>query len=71
MEADDEGGWPPLTVNGAFPWLAGNAMWPFMIETLPALPAELEYRFVGRDLVLLDVRAELVVDILPAALPVW
>lgn len=71
MDADDEGGWPPLRVNAAFPWLAGNAMWPFMIDALPALPAELEYRFVGRDLVLLDVHAELIVDILPASLPVW
>ena len=71
MAADDEGECSPPTVNGAFPWLAGNAMWPFMIATLPPLPAELEYRFVGPDLVLLDVHAELVVDILPAALSVW
>ena len=70
-DTDDEGGWLPLTINGAFPWLAGTAMWPFMIEALPPLPAELQYRFVGRDLVLLDVHAEIVVDVLPAALPVW
>ncbi len=69
METDDEGGCRALTINGAFPFLSGNAMWPFLIEALPALPPELQYRFVGRDLVLLDVDAELVVDILPAALP--
>jgi hypothetical protein len=33
------------------------------------LPAELEYRFVGRDLVLVDSHAGLVVDVLPDALP--
>jgi hypothetical protein len=71
MDVDDDGGCEPLTINGAFPFLSGNAMWPFMIDALPMLPAELQYRFVGRDLVLLDVDAQLVVDILPAALPVW
>jgi hypothetical protein len=35
----------------------------------PALPPELAYRFVGRDLVLVDVHANLVVDILDLALP--
>ena len=35
-----------------------------MAAVLPALPDELEYRIVGRDLVLVDVRAHLVVDAL-------
>jgi hypothetical protein len=60
---------PLLEVNGTFPWEAGNIMWPSMLWRLPALPEELEYRFVGRDLVLLDVRANLVVDVLDDALP--
>ena len=68
MAEDDEGGWPPLTVNGSFPWMAGNAMWMSVLAELPALPDELEYRFVGRELVLLDIDAGLVVDVLPAAL---
>ena len=42
-------------VNQPFPWMAGSAMWPFMIAALPPLPADVEYRFVGRDLVLLVV----------------
>jgi hypothetical protein len=71
MAADDEDGEATPAVNGAFPWMGGHAMWPFMIAALPPLPAELEYRFIGRDLVLLDVHAELIVDILPAALPLW
>jgi hypothetical protein len=71
MAADEESACQPVTVNGPFPWMAGTAMWPFVIDALPELPAELEYRFVGRDLVLLDVHAELVVDVLPNALPLW
>jgi hypothetical protein len=39
-----------------------------MIEALPPLPDELQYRIVGRDLVLVDVHANLVVDILREAL---
>jgi hypothetical protein len=35
---------------------------------LPGLPVELEYRLHGTDLVLLDVEANLVVDILRDAL---
>ena len=44
-------------------------MWPALRAVLPALPDELRYRFVDRDLVLLDVHADLVVDILRDALP--
>jgi hypothetical protein len=40
-----------------------------MLGVLPPLPAELEYRFVAGDLVLLDVDADLVVDVLGAVLP--
>lgn len=69
---DDEGdapAFPRLTVNGPLPWGVGVAFWPAAVEALPVLPRELEYRFVGRDLVLLDTRAHLVVDILELALP--
>ena len=57
-----------LAVNGFYPWEAGPPRWRALLWALPSLPEELEYRFVGRDLVLLDVRARLVVDILPDAL---
>lgn len=43
-------------------------MFACVIEALPPLPAELQYRIVGDDLVLIDVHASLVVDILPRAL---
>jgi len=44
-------------------------VWPALLAALPALPEELEYRFVGWDLVLVDTHADLVVDILKDALP--
>ena len=61
-EADDEA--PLPVVNGRFPWRRGAAMWPCVIEALPQLPHELQYRLVGRDLVLVDTHADLIVDIL-------
>ncbi len=57
-----------LEVNGRFDWRFGAAMPGCVIAALPALPAELQYRFVGRDLVLVDIEARLIVDILPGAL---
>jgi hypothetical protein len=58
-----------IEVNGDFPWHAGAVMWPSILWKLPPLPPEVEYRFVAGDLVLIDLRAALVVDILRAALP--
>jgi hypothetical protein len=40
-----------------------------VLDVLPELPTELDYRFVARDLVLVDVEADLVVDTLENALP--
>jgi hypothetical protein len=42
---------------------------PSLLLTLPPLPACLHYRFVDRDLVLVDCVAQLIVDFLPAAAP--
>ena len=42
-----------------------------MMAKLPALPAELEYRVVGRDLVLVDVSIDLVVDVLEEVDSSW
>jgi hypothetical protein len=42
---------------------------PSVLLTLPRLPAALHYRFVGRDLLLVDSVAQLIVDFLPAATP--
>ena len=40
-----------------------------VFDTRPELPVEMNYRFEGRDLVLLDAEADLVVDVLEDALP--
>jgi hypothetical protein len=61
-ETDDEA--PLPVVNGRFPWRRGAAMWPCVLDALPSLPNELQYRLVGRDLVLVDTHADLIVDIL-------
>lgn len=66
----DEHTAPPLLleVNGFFPWEAGPPRWRELFWALPSLPEELEYRLVGGDLVLLDVEARLIVDILVDAI---
>jgi hypothetical protein len=56
-------------VNETFSWALGSLMPPQVLLALPTLPDELEYRFVGPDLVLIDLHANLVVDILREALP--
>jgi hypothetical protein len=64
----DEAGWWKPVVNEPLPWGVSGVTWP-VFSTLPPLAPELEYRFIGRDLVLLDVHANLVVDMLDLALP--
>jgi hypothetical protein len=56
-------------VNGRFAWALGAAMPPCILSVLPRLPEELQYWLVGYDLVLVDLDADLVVDLLPHALP--
>ena len=56
------------TVNARFDWNLDAVMPPFLIRALPPLPEELQYRLVGCDLVLVDIVAGLVIDILPEAL---
>jgi hypothetical protein len=42
---------------------------PSILQVLPVLPPELEYRIVGEYLVLRDVKAALVLDFIPRAVP--
>jgi hypothetical protein len=42
---------------------------PSLLQALPRLPAELEYRIVGEDLVLRDVKAAMILDYIPKAVP--
>jgi hypothetical protein len=59
---------PRLTVDMRWPeHVPFNFVPPQLIATLPALPPELQYRIIGRALVLWDHHANLIVDFLPAA----
>jgi hypothetical protein len=42
---------------------------PSLLQALPPLPAELEYRLVGEHLVLRDVKAAMMLDYIPNAVP--
>jgi hypothetical protein len=53
--------YPPTHPLGTFP--------PTLLALLPPLPEELEYRIVTHHLILRDVEANLVVDVLPRAVP--
>lgn len=52
-------------------WMEGedSVPGPSLVGELPVLPEELEYRIVGRHLVLVDPHANLVIDVLENALP--
>ncbi len=41
-----------------------------LLKALPELPKELEYRMVGRDLILRDVTGNVIVDILSNVFPI-
>jgi hypothetical protein len=59
-----------LQVNGLYPDTVAETTFPSaLLQKLPTLPDELAYRIVGRDLVLVDRNANLVVDLLHEALP--
>jgi hypothetical protein len=63
---------PPIAVNRPLPWGAGRATFTWLlVAALPALPEDLEYRLVGRTLALVDVRANIVVDVLREAVPLY
>ena len=59
----------PPSVNAAYPAQLPLATFPpELLEALPRLPKELEYRFAGPHLILRDVEANLVVDVAPDVL---
>ena len=55
---------PLPVVNSRLAWAASAPIGEALARALPALPMELEYRLTGNALVLVDVRAGLVVDLL-------
>jgi hypothetical protein len=55
-----------LNVNEEYPdRVPLQSMPPSLLLNLPQLPKELDYRFVGHELVLRDVPANLIVDVIP------
>jgi hypothetical protein len=59
-----------LQVNGIYPDAVAETTFPStLLQKLPTLPDELAYRLMGRDLVLVDSKANLVVDLFHEALP--
>ena len=68
---EDEGGpcMPLPAVNSRFTLAGSTPIGEAVARALPGLPPELDYRFVGRALILVDVNADLVVDVLAEARP--
>lgn len=59
-----------LTINGRYPdEVPLSTVPPQVLAALPKLPEEIEYRFVGDHLILLDVHAHIIVDYIDNALP--
>ena len=60
----------PLRVNTQYPEGAPfSTVPPQILQGLPKLPDGLEYRFIGRRLILLDAHARLIVDIMDHVFP--
>jgi hypothetical protein len=69
---DDNPGAIPFKINGPYPDKEPLATAPpNVLAALPKLPEhqDLEYRFAGKHLILLDARAHMVIDYVPNALP--
>jgi hypothetical protein len=62
----------PPAVNAEYPEKAALAtVPPLILVNLPQLPDSLEYRFMGRDLILRDRECNLIVDFVPGAVPAF
>ena len=59
-----------VAVNGAFPDdMPMSSMPPAILQILPKLSEDLQYRFIGTSLVLLDTHAHMIADYIENALP--
>lgn len=70
MEDDDpDPGSVPFKINGPYPDKQPLAtVPPNVLATLPRLPKDIDYRFVGKYLILRDVRANMIIDYIPNAI---
>ncbi len=60
----------PPAINTSYPTTMPLAtVPPELLLALPTLPEELEYRFLGRHFILRDIKANLIVDYIPDAVP--
>jgi len=59
------------TVNRPVPIMSDLFAWAPVIAALPPIPEELAYVISGRDLALVDLAANLVIDVLSDAVPAW
>ena len=67
---DENPGKVQLRVNGRYPdGVPVTTMPPPVLSALPKLPDDIEYRFIGERLILLDVHAHIVVDYMDEAIP--
>jgi hypothetical protein len=67
---DDAPGGVPLKVNAKYPEGAPLPTVPaHLLANLPTLPKEVEYRIVGKHLILRDTEADIIVDYIPNAIP--
>ena len=67
---DENPGVPNLKVNARYPdEIPVSTIPPQLLEGLPKLPEEMEYRFVGNALILMDTHAHLVADFIPNSCP--
>ena len=66
---DDNPGDFTYQINGTYPKKEPlSTVPPNLLAALPELPADVHYRFLGRDLVLHDTRANIIIDEIPDAI---
>ncbi len=59
-----------VTVNGRYPdTVPVSTVPPQVLQTLPKLSEDMEYRFIGDRLILLDAHAHVIADFIDHALP--
>jgi hypothetical protein len=65
---DENPGVPNLKVNSRYPdEVPVSTIPPQLLEGLPKLPEEMEFRFVGNDMILMDTHAHIIADVIPDA----
>jgi hypothetical protein len=59
-----------IKINGRYPdTVPLSTMPPSVLEVLPKLPLDMEFRFIGKRLILHDIDAHIIVDYIENALP--